>query len=381
MNFLKTEILFNRIWRSLGVIFFFILLTEIVCAKGPGIDGGGGVSILSVQNEVRFWDAAQSESVRMQEFTDEQYFKILLSDERYVRRTSTPIRSKDFFSCGINKIKQSGNILLESAVDELFSLEIVETSLPLDLFATHNWSIDYKSDTQWVYSLDIQNIDLLYTKSIDKKFQRPIAAFALQSTNGLYADYFIPTLIVQKQLYKKLNDNDKCALQIHELLRWIADDNNYKLTKLFSRQLTQPELERMTEQLNNRRSVKLIDVPASGLLYLKTIKNLQSRSWFESKMTKQESDILISEVENLKKSIPDLNEAKSGLILREMIYNTQQATRLAEIGILEISNSDAKKNARNIINANSKNQSDEWVDLCSLVPEDKFIHTRCLENH
>jgi len=369
-SFIKTVL---TISYRLIAVSLLAMVPFFAHSHGPGMDGGGGVSVVDPSNGIRFWDIAKSENIKPLEFSAKHYNDIMLRSHRFVKKTAHTIEPKLFFQCAIDKFKQNENIYLKIMANLTLNLQIALTQVPFPTESNDDWKINIKSTTGWTYSLKMSAPDKLKSNNLEKHNQRPIAAYVVQSIDGLDKTMKVPTLIVQSQLYESLSNQDQCAMQVHELLRWMAHDNPYESTWLLTRDWTHREIEDLTAKIIHGHEVKNEDIPASPVLKLMSKQMRHGKNYDDS----DNSSEFYTSSEEIHTNDNRPNGA-TALILRRMIDNANESIFLAEIGIADISKLDSTRLARAFINKNKAENSDtKWIDLCEALPEAKETTTKC----
>lgn len=232
---------------------------------GPGMDGGGGETVLSQTGEVRFLDLAKAEGLQLKNFDKEIYERQLLKFGEEVTPQGQLVPANDFFSCGIEMLQRQDNLLLR-ALPKLLNLQVVFSNLPLEAVSQGLLRIPFFSSSGWTYEISSLPQQMLLSPSLDPQLQRPIASYANQSANGVASSLMKSrTLLVNSQLHQLLPNLDQCALQVHEIFRFLGYAGGDMPLSLVTSPFTTQEIESLTVRVMKQEPIVLTEIPATNL--------------------------------------------------------------------------------------------------------------------
>jgi hypothetical protein len=273
------------------------------------------------------------------------------------------VKSSDFFNCSDKILGAQSNPLLQYLVSKNLDINILRTRLPLELPHDRNISVSFLSELGWINNASTLAANYLKSSTYPSEFQRPIASYAAQSVTG--GGLFEQTLIISSQLYDLLSERDKCALQVHEIFRYVGNSGqlapgNRSSISLLKRALTTPEIESLTKKIMAGDQVFLEEIPASDIYKFFSVATREEIG----KMSTQEFENIQSRLRQLDLiAKPDSDDYEvdipTTLILYRMWDNAKKSMHLSEEGIMEIRNVTAKSNQRRL----QKKQ----IDLRSLL--------------
>ncbi|WP_413582340.1 hypothetical protein [Bdellovibrio sp. HCB288] len=231
--------------------------------SGPGLDGGGGVGVLNSNGQLRLLDLAVTDSAPIVRFHKDSYLDILTSKGPLVSNKGTFVTNKEFFACAVKKLSRQDNVFLQYLKPENIKLVVVMTDLPLNLSSLHLTKIVFPSPSGAgsVWEMTQLPSSNLFSTTLPVDYQRPIASYAIQPT--IKGSVPRQTLLVSSQMYQALSDQDQCALQIHELLRFISNAGN-SVPLLLKTPLKTSYIEHLTRRIMAERPVYVGDIPATN---------------------------------------------------------------------------------------------------------------------
>lgn len=337
---------------------------------GPGWDGGGGTGVLLSTGRLRFLDMAAYEKRDLVPFDNETYARMLLKNGRYVPAAGELVKSSEFFSCSDKILSAQSNPLLQYLVSKNLKIEIIKTSVPLDLPQGDGAGTEYQSTSGWINEVTSLPPEILKSSTYPAEFQRPIASYAAQPVGRAAGGLFEQTLVISSQLYDLLSERDKCALQVHEIFRYVGNFGNIGTgsgspLRLLTRALTTLEIETLTQKVMNGDSVLVSEIPAMESYKLFSVASLTELDQLSS----TEYDSLIQRLVQMGVLSGDETEETetslgSTFILYRMWENTNLGTSLAEEGIMELQPKRVKSKQRRL----QKKQ----IDLRSLLDSKRF---------
>ncbi len=343
-------------------------LKDLKSQGGPGFDGGGGTGVLLSTGRLRFLDMAAYEKRDLIPFDNETYARMLLKNGRYVPAAGELVKSSEFFSCSDKILSAQKNPLLQYLVSKNLDIEIVKTSLPLDL--PHGAGTEYQSTSGWINEVTSLPPEILKSSTYPAEFQRPIASYAAQPVGRAAGGLFEQTLVISSQLYDLLSERDKCALQVHEIFRYAGNFGNIGTgsrspLRLLTRSLTTLEIETLTQKVMNGDPVLLSEIPAMESYKLFSVVSLTELDQLSS----TQYDSLIQRLVQMGVlSGDETDETETSLgstfILFRMWANTNLGTSLAEEGIMELQPRRTKSKQRRL----QKKQ----IDLRRLLDSKRF---------
>lgn len=238
---------------------------------GPGMDGGGGIGVITQNENVRLLDLAVADGVPLKNFDKELYEKQLLKFGEEVTSEGQLVSTNDFFSCGIEMIQRQENLLLKT-LPKLLSLQVVFSNLPLEATNLGLLKIPFLSASGWTYEMSSLPKQALLSPSLDPQLQRPLASYANQHLNGVAGSIMkSQTLLISSQLYQLLPNLDRCALQVHEIFRFLSYAGGGMPFDLLTRHLTTQEIESLTVRVMKQEPIALAEIPAANLFRFVTI--------------------------------------------------------------------------------------------------------------
>ncbi|WP_413575505.1 hypothetical protein ACLVWU_14280 [Bdellovibrio sp. HCB290] len=234
---------------------------------GPGLDGGGGVGVITSQGQFRFLDLAVADREHLIPFSKDIYTDIMDSKGTFVSNQGTYVSNADFFACALKKFQKQNNPLLQFIKPENLRLTVVLTHMPLNNGSLRLSKVVLPSPAGTGFAWEVTQLPAsnLSSSSVPSGYQRPIASYAIQPTvKGATAHQ---VLLVNAQMYEILPGRDKCALQIHELLRYINNVGKLRgkgISLLMKRPLTTSEIERMTNKVFLEQPIFVGEIPATN---------------------------------------------------------------------------------------------------------------------
>jgi hypothetical protein len=286
---------------------------------GPGMDGGGGDAVLSQTGLVRFLDLAKAEGTPIKNFDKEAYEKQLLKFDDEVSSVGRVVPTNDFFSCGIELFQRQNNPLLKT-LPKILNLQVVLSNLPLEATAQGLLKIPFLGSSGWTYEMSSLPPEILMSPSLPLEMQRPVASYANQSVNGASGSLMKSrTLLVNSQLYQLMPNQDRCALQVHEMLRFFSHTGGGQSPDFLRRTFTTQEIEALTVRITRQEPVSINEIPATNLFRTLAIAGIQP-------LLEMSQEELVALDEALREQgITDKVELSSGLYPGEatMIFRTQ----------------------------------------------------------
>lgn len=218
-NFFKTIVLL--LFLCLQFFISKYAISEPLSGAGSS---GGGQSVIMPAGVVKFLDFVSPNNIKNLEKNDANTLKQLYFTNNTVV-SQLAYQSSDFFSCGKNIIasKMKDFPALENIYDKLKDINPYLVEFPIF------------NDTTTQFT-DVYNLPIIArpSKSIPKEYQFPVASYV----NG--------KLWISKRLYEQFTEEEKCGLQIHEILRHLNYTGNI-ITPLETN-----EIEAMTRYLLNK---------------------------------------------------------------------------------------------------------------------------------
>ncbi len=234
---------------------------------GPGLDGGGGVGVMTAQGQLRFLDLAVADRTPLIRFDRETYRKIMTSRGNFVSNKGTSVSNEEFFSCAAAKLSRQDNVLLQYLKPENLRLTVVLTDMPLNRGSLHLSRVVLPSPFGTGYAWDVTQLSAsdLYSSTLPADYQKPIASYAVQPP--IAASLPQQVLLVNSQMYRALSAQDRCALQVHEILRYIGNFGKLwprGIAFLLKRSLSTQEIEYLTRKVLAGQTVLLGEIPATN---------------------------------------------------------------------------------------------------------------------
>ena len=340
---------------------------------GPGMDGGGGQTVLSRDGELRFLDLALSEKIDRRRFDNHEYKQIMAKKGRFVSPLGTALQPQDFFQCAINLLSKQENILLKYLAENPLDIIVVMTNLPLD--HSVEATVSTLGSDGWVRSLMTIPAPILASDSATLEEQRPVASYSMQEANSA-AGLVHQTLLVNSQLYSGLSKRDQCGVQVHELLRYLANFGRYddnRLLSLLNRPLATSEVEQMTNKIINQQKIHFDEIPATTLLKAFAMVGVESLLSMHDRqivaITKMLSDSgYLANSDETSAERDDISLFETLLHYR-ISLNARKSVQLAGSGILEIARSTHDTNGAKWIRADREKLSVRPVDLFDFIKD------------
>jgi hypothetical protein len=229
--------------KKIFVACLCILSISAFGKEGNGSSGGGN-SVIFPDGSVKLVDLINQNELPSTPASEKFIKKKFFSGTRYVRQLGK--KDKTFFSCAIKKFNDSGIQSLKALAEKLYKVDVFQVEIRLG---------QKKSQTT---DSPVAYFSTASTK-FPSEYQEPLAAF----NKG--------QVWVAKRFYDRLPEDHKCALGVHEALRYM------NFTNIISEPLTTEEIELTTSDIMNQREISL-----------KKLSNLKIR-WDE--VAKRTSDI------------------------------------------------------------------------------------------
>lgn len=298
---------------------------------GPGMDGGGGSTVLLENGQVRMLDLAVAEKARLKRFDKKDYAEIMTRNGSTVSNVGTVISNSEFFACATQKLTLQDNLLLQYLRPENIQLYVVLTELPLVQSSHTSPQVVFQSPLGTGYAYQAQQLPEadLFSSSVPTEYQRPVASYAFQAMRHNIVPRQV--LLVSSQLYNALSKKDRCALQVHELLRYVANfGKTYSrgVPLLVKRSLSTKEIEILTDKIVHNQQVYLSEIPATNFYKFLSIRGSALWTANDSKAL-QDANIYSLEDDN------DLSLGEAS-VLYEMIRLSDEGNKSFEEGSLEL---------------------------------------------
>ncbi|QDK44129.1 hypothetical protein DOM22_02635 [Bdellovibrio sp. ZAP7] len=244
-------------------------LSPSVAMGGPGMDGGGGGTVLTSDGQLRLLDLALAEQLPLRPFENSSYLDILAPMGFYVRNVARVVPNRSFFACGAELLRRQDNVLLNSIKPEGLDVIVVFTEVPLSQKESRLAQVVFESPNGHGYPYEATQLpkDALASPSLPISYQRPVASYAAQSVDSL-GWFPRQTLLVNSQLYNKLSLQDRCALQVHEIFRYLSNSGKLEdldISRLLTRPLGTQEIQNLTTKVSHLQTVRLDEIPATDL--------------------------------------------------------------------------------------------------------------------
>jgi hypothetical protein len=328
--------------------------------------------VRSFDGKLRFLDLAVAENLEVRDFNNLEYRKNLTQQRRYVSPIGTLVQPNEFFNCAINLLSRQENPLLKYLAENPLDLIVVFTELPLEQSSAQPVSVPVLAGNRWVYDVPALPAHILSSDSVKSNEQRPVASYAMQNVNDV-AGLVRQTLLVSSQLYNQLPLRDRCGVQVHELLRYLANFGSHgknKTLSLLSRPLSTIEIEHMTVKIINQQKIHFDEIPATTLLKAFALVGVNDLIASSGEQRREIQKMMMDFGFLTDNEVSPSDLKKSGLlttlILYQMGLNARQSVELAEEGILEIAKSDRHTHGARWIKANRKKLKSRTVDLFEL---------------
>ncbi|WP_413585045.1 hypothetical protein [Bdellovibrio sp. HCB274] len=231
---------------------------------GPGLDGGGGVGVINSLGQLRFLDQAIGNNNTLVRFDKESYLRIMSQKGNFISNKGTYVSNAEFFACAFDRLQIQDNVLLQFLKPENLRLTVAFTDLPLSRGSVRPSKVVFPSPFGSGFAWEVTQLPAsnLFSPSVPADYQKPIASYAVQPT--VQSGTSLQVLLVSSQMYNRLSWKDQCALQVHELLRYISNVGAHKVSLLLKRPLSTAEIENLTRKIINKQPVYLAEIPATN---------------------------------------------------------------------------------------------------------------------
>lgn len=230
---------------------------DLLSRGGPGLDGGGGVGILSSRGKLHFLDTAPK-TEKWMPFDEESYRDIYhkFAGGRLSKKANLE-NSEEFFGCAKSILSAQKSSFLKFLSSQVGEFSTLTTELPLESVSSAKEKMVFTTQYGWYGEAVAMNSDQLLSPSLPAVYQRPMASFFRQNTDSDLKESKDDVLVVSLPLYGLLSPADQCALQIHELFRYL---NNRSLSskgrpQILRKALTTEEIQTFVRQIMAGKSI------------------------------------------------------------------------------------------------------------------------------
>jgi len=320
-----------------------ILVTHGAFAGGAGADGGGGSTVLTKSGAVRFLDLAEAENIPVQDFGTQFVENLYLKQGRWVKPVAQVVASAHFFKCALKKISGQRNPLLRAVNFVDFDLVTVFTPLPLIANQRQKMIVVFPDAANWPNQARALSPEILRSPNYSSKQQWPVASYAPQSINKNFGGKLkSETLMVSQPLFEVLSEEDRCALEVHEFLRFLGTFGQDMEIRWLDKPLSTAKIEKLTAMIMRNQQVATSEFPAT--VYFEAIaiygkEKLESMSYM--RLQEVEQGLLNGELEK-QYGLPKARSGKMTLAETVSIMveskRTSQSTFIAEDAISHVAN-------------------------------------------
>ncbi|MFN8945612.1 MAG: hypothetical protein ACK5WZ_13430, partial [Pseudobdellovibrionaceae bacterium] len=178
-----------------------------------------------------------------------------------------PANIDQFFACSSSKLTNSGNVFLNFLSQNLVHFRVLMTELPLT-FILHRPEITETlsfRDYGFVHqSGSLPALELLFSPLLPSSMQIPVAGLSRQGTPSHSRIY----LVISQPVYQRLSQEDQCALQVHESLRYLNVLSRIVGHSLLQTQLSTNAIETLTAKIMKGQNISEEELRPTRLFHV-----------------------------------------------------------------------------------------------------------------